>query len=106
MQALTQNQSSYAYNIKPCYQIIVDPYSCLNYNSYRLMEYANEDIKELFAISRAIYLTFLHNAITCQQAKARTKPLLDRINARVEAIAKEHKVKPKYITFYDLGVNL
>ncbi len=70
------------------------------------MEDGNEDLRELLAIARAIHFAYQHNAITRQQAKLRTKPILQRINATVELIAKEFKVKPKYITFQELGSNL
>lgn len=63
------------------------------------------DVREQFAEARAIYYAMLHGAITYQQAKLRTKPILDHINTSIAFIAKKHKVKPKYITFYNLGIN-
>ena len=66
----------------------------------------NEDLRELLATARAIHFAYLHNAITRQQAKRLTKPILQRINTTVELIAKEFKVKPRYITFQELGSNL
>jgi len=70
------------------------------------MQNADKDVHKLFAEAKAIYFTMQHGAITYQQAKLRTKPLLQQINDRVELIAKKHKVKPKYILFQDLGVTV
>jgi len=66
----------------------------------------NEDLRELLATARAIHFAYQHNAITHLQAKHLTKPILQRINATVELIAKEYKRKPKYITFQDLRCTL
>lgn len=66
----------------------------------------NEDLRELLATARAIHFAYQHDAITLPQAKLRAKPILQRINASIELIAKEFKVKPKYITFQDLGCTL
>lgn len=77
------------------------------YNSYRsIMIDDGEDLKEIFAEARAIYFAMLHGAITSHQAKLRVAPFLRHINATVRHIAKEHKVKPTYITFFDLGKTL
>ncbi len=69
------------------------------------MNDGDEDLRELFATARAIYFAMLHGAITTQQAKLRTKPILKNINTSVEIIAKKYKVKPQYITFQDLGIS-
>ena len=66
----------------------------------------DEDLRELLATARAIHFAMKNGAITYQQAKLRTKPILRRINTSIEQIAKEYKVKPKYISFQDLGSNL
>ncbi len=63
----------------------------------------HEDLKELLATARAIHFAYQQGAITQQQAKDRSKPILQRLNSAIELIAKEFKVKPKYITFSDLG---
>jgi len=68
------------------------------------MQNADKDVHKLFAEARAIYFTMQHGAITYQQAKLRTKPLLRKINLTVAVIAEKHNVKPKYVTFQDLGV--
>lgn len=65
----------------------------------------NGDLREQLAQARAIYYAMQNGAITYQQAKLRTKPILDRINTSIALIAKKHKVGPKYITFYHLGRN-
>ena len=70
------------------------------------MNNEKEDLRDLFAEARAIYLAMSHSLITYQQVKFRTKPTLKRINDTIELLAKEYKVKPKYITFQDLGVNI
>jgi hypothetical protein len=70
------------------------------------MKDGNEDLRELLATARAIHFAYQQGAITLQQAKDRTKPLLLSINKAVTLIAKEFKVKPKYISFGDLGKNI
>ena len=66
----------------------------------------NKDLRELLATARAIHLSMKLGGITYEHAKLRTKPILNRINATVVLIARECNVKPRYITFQDLGVNL
>ena len=66
----------------------------------------NGDLREQFAEARAIYYAMLHGAITYQQAKLRTKPILQRINTSIALIARKHQVKPKFISFHSLGINL
>ena len=70
------------------------------------MRDGDEDLSELLAIARAIHFAYQQEAITLQQAKDRSKPLLRRLNNAITLIAKEFKVKPKYISFQDLGRNL
>lgn len=70
------------------------------------MDDENGDLKGLLAEARAIHFAMKHGVITYQQAKLRTQPILLRINAAVERISKEYKVKPKYIRFQDLGRSL
>ena len=70
------------------------------------MEDGNEDLKELLATARAIHFAYQQEAITLQQAKDRSKPLLRRLNNAITLIAKEFKVKPEYITFQNLGASL
>ena len=69
------------------------------------MSCKNESLREMLAEARAIYYAMTHGAITYQQAKLQTMPILDRINTSITLIAKKYKVKPKYITFYHLGRN-
>lgn len=64
------------------------------------------DLRELFAEARAIHFAYQQEAITPQQAKDRSKPLLRRLNKAITLIAKKFNVKPKYISFQDLGHNL
>lgn len=65
----------------------------------------NENIGDLLAEARAIYKAMQFNQITYEEAKKKTAPLLQRINIRLEAIAKSHGMKPKLISFYSLGSN-
>lgn len=69
------------------------------------MEDEDKDLKELLATARAIHFAYQQGAITRQQAKDRSKPILQRLNIAIALIAKEFNVRPKYITFKDLGVN-
>lgn len=66
----------------------------------------NSDLKDLLATARAIHFAYQQGAITYQEAKQRSRPLLLRINKSVCAIAKKFKVKPRLITFSDLGRNI
>ena len=70
------------------------------------MEIGNENLRDLFAEARAIYFAMLNDAITPQQAKSLTKPILRRINVFVAVIAKEYNVKPRFISFQDLGASI
>lgn len=70
------------------------------------MRDGNEDLRELLATARAIHFAYQQDAITLQQAKDRSKPLLRRLNTAIALIAKEFNVKPKFITFHDLGKRL
>lgn len=70
------------------------------------MEIGNENLRDLFAEARAIYFAMLNDAITPQQAKSLTKPILRRINSAVVLIAKEHNLKPRKIKFYELGTTI
>lgn len=63
----------------------------------------NNNIKNLLAEARAIHFAMSHGQLTYEQAKLRVQPILRHVNAIVGLIAKEHKVKPKYIKFQDLG---
>lgn len=65
----------------------------------------DEDLRELFGQARAIYLVMACGQISYQDAKNRTKPLLQKINKATEVIAKKYHQKPKMITFNDLGRN-
>lgn len=66
----------------------------------------NEDLREQFAEARAIYFAMLQGAITSQQAKKLSEPILRCLNVTVVEIARKHKVKPNHIIFQDLGVGL
>lgn len=70
------------------------------------MRVANENLKDLFAQARTIHLAYQHNAISRKEAILRSKPILRCLNATIVTIAKKHKMKPKYITFHNLGENL
>ena len=65
-----------------------------------------KEVSVVFAEARAIHFAMRNGILSYQQAKLRTKPLLHQINNTVTAIATRHKVKPKYVTFQDLGVTL
>lgn len=66
----------------------------------------NYDAKDLLAQGRAIHFAMQNGAITYKEAKERSKPILQRLNAIVAEIARKHNVKPRYISFRDLGNNL
>ena len=96
-----------AYNYESIYGIAIEPKSFIKYNLYRSkMADKNEDLREQFAEARAIYFAMLHGAITTHQAKLRTAPLIRKINSTIKKIATEYRVKPTYITFYDLGKSI
>lgn len=63
-------------------------------------------LRELLGEARAIHFSMRHGAISYEQAKLRTKPLLLQINTAIELIAKKYKVKSRYISFQDLGNNI
>lgn len=63
-------------------------------------------LKELLGETRAIYFAMQYGAITYEEAKLRTNPLLQRLNISIKEIAIKHKIKPRYIKFQDLGRNL
>lgn len=78
-----------------------------NYNNYRsMMNNDNNRIKDLLAEARAIHFAMRNGAITYEEAKLRVQPILRSVNDHIGRIAKECKVKPKYIKFQDLGRNL
>lgn len=64
------------------------------------------DLREKLGEARAIHYAMVHGAITYEEAKLRTKPILQQINSQIASISKKHKVHPRYITFYNLGFNL
>ena len=70
------------------------------------MKIEKEDPKELLAEARAIHFAMRNGAITYQQAKERTKPILQRLNAILAKIAKKHNRKPMVVRFHDLGTTL
>lgn len=61
------------------------------------------DLKELLGEARAIHFAMTHGQLSYQEAKSKTSPLLQKINAAVVVIAKKHNKKPKLIQFSDLG---
>jgi len=63
----------------------------------------DKDLKDLLARARAIHFAMAHGKLSYMEAKDKTKPLLQEINAGIEVIAKKYKKKPKYIKFIDLG---
>ena len=66
----------------------------------------NKNLRELMGQARAVYFAMRHSAISYQEAKDLTEPILSRINAGVEIVAKKHKVKSTHVTFQNLGRNL
>jgi len=66
----------------------------------------NNNMRELFAEARSIHYVMQHGVITYEQAKLRVQPILRLINDHVGRIAKECRVKPRFIRFQDLGRNL
>lgn len=70
------------------------------------MKIEKDNLRGLLGEARAIFLTFRYRAITQQEAQHRTKPILILLNSRIKTLAKKYKVKPKYITFQDLGRSL
>lgn len=76
------------------------------YNIYRFMNYERINTENLLADARAIHFAMKNGAITYAEAKRLTFPLLQRINANIDKIAKKYKRTPRHITFQDLGRNL
>ncbi len=77
------------------------------YNNYRsIMSGDNNNLRDLLAEARAIHFAMRNGAITYQDAKLRVQPILRRLNDHIGLIAKQHKVKPRYLKFQDLGRNL
>ncbi|MBI4067716.1 hypothetical protein HY407_05015 [Candidatus Gottesmanbacteria bacterium] len=70
------------------------------------MNDGNNNLRDLLAEARAVHLAMRYGQITYEQAKVRVQPILRSVNDHVGRIAKECKVKPKYIKFQDLGRNL
>lgn len=70
------------------------------------MRREDNQLRELFAEARAIHIAMQHGAITYEEAKVRTYPLLQQINEALKLLAKEFNRKPKRITFFDLGRNI
>ena len=77
-----------------------------NYNYYRSMKNENNNVRELLAQARAIHFAMSHGQLTYEQAKLLVTPMLLKLNSAIGLIAKEHRVKPKFIRFQDLGRNL
>lgn len=67
------------------------------------MKIEDENLRELYATARAIHFAMRQGAISSQQAKQRTNPILNRINGSIKLIAKKYNKTPRYITFQDLG---
>lgn len=68
------------------------------------MQKPDKEVKELLAEARAIHFAMRNGILSYQQAKRKTTPLLQQINTHVKLIAIKHRVKPRYVTFQDLGV--
>ena len=78
-----------------------------HYNYYRSkMSNKNNGLREQFGEARAIHLAMQHGAITYEQAELLVTPILLKLNSAIGLIAKEHRVKPKFIRFQDLGRSL
>lgn len=70
------------------------------------MQANNENLRDLFAQARSIHFAYQHNAISRKKAILLSKPILRRLNTTVVLIAQKHNMKPKRITFQNLGENL
>lgn len=62
--------------------------------------------QDLLAEARAIHIAIRGGAITYDEAKRKTKPLLDIVNARIKQIAVKYGQKPKLLVLQDLGRTL
>ena len=82
----------------------------LAYRKYNIGALMNsvrsKNLKDLLAEARAIHYAMQHGAMTYEQAKQKTKPLLLKINDSIKLIAKKYNKRPKYIRFHDLGSHL
>lgn len=58
---------------------------------------------ELLAEARAIHFAMRHNAISEEDAKKRTEPMLAKLNKVGGQIAGKYAIKYRNITFQDLG---
>ena len=74
-----------------------------NYNNYRSMVTNNSFIKDQLSIACGIHKAMQYGAISYSEAKLRVQPILGLVNDHIRLIAKQHKVKPRYIKFQDLG---
>lgn len=61
------------------------------------------NIRDLLAEARAVHLAMKYGAISYEQAKVRTQPMLMEINRHLRRAARRKKVKYKTIIFQDLG---
>lgn len=64
------------------------------------------NLRELLAEARAIHSAMKYGALSYERATVMTKPYLEVINKRIRKIAREHRVRPKEISFQDLGRSL
>jgi flagellar biosynthesis component FlhA len=62
--------------------------------------------KEYMAEARTIHLAMRDGAIPYMDAKRLTKPLLEEVNRVARKIGKKYGIRPREITFQDLGRNL
>ena len=70
------------------------------------MKRGNDNLRELLAEARAIHLAMQYGALSYEKAIIMTGSHLETINKRTRKIAREYGVRPKEISFQDLGRNL
>jgi len=65
-----------------------------------------KNAKKQLAEARGLHLTMRLGALPYNEAKRLTRPLLEKVNKEARKIAKKYGIRPKEITFQDLGRNL
>lgn len=70
------------------------------------MSNKNNELMQQFNEGRAIYFAMIHGAISYEQAKILTTPLLRKLNTAMGLIAKKHNVKATLLIFHDFGKNI
>jgi len=67
---------------------------------------ARNNLRELLAEARAIHSAMKYGALSYERAIVMTKPHLEVINKKIRKIARNYRVRPKEISFQDLGRGL